>query len=239
MNFTKQKAENIQALSPRLWIRLIAVILFMPLVLFLFAGDFNWWQAWVFAIFFLAASLGGRLWAEYRHPGLLAERAKFKEQQDIKPWDKVLSPLMAVSLTFPPLIVAGLDHRFGWSPTFTPWLNLAGLLLIGIGYAIGAWALAENRFFAGVVRIQTERGHKVCDSGPYRFVRHPGYAGNLLALPGLALALSSTWTLIPAAIAFIIAILRTTLEDRTLQEELPGYREYAQRVRFRLFPGIY
>ena len=232
-------ARESQSPNPRLWVRLIAVNLLMPLILFLCAGDFYWWQAWAFAVMFLAASLGGRLWAEHRHPGLLVERAKFKEQQDMKPWDKILSPLMAVSLTFPPLIVAGLDHRFGWSPAFTLWLNLAGLLLIGIGYAIGAWALAENRFFAGVVRIQTERGHKVCDSGPYRFVRHPGYAGNLLALPGLALALSSAWTLIPAAIALIIAIIRTSLEDRTLQEELPGYREYAQRVRFRLFPGIF
>lgn len=239
MNSATKKAENIQNLTPRLWIRLIVVNLFMPLVLFLFAGDFKWWQAWVYAILFLAASLGGRLWAEHRHPGLLAERAKFKEQQDIKPWDTILSPLMAVSLTLPPLIVAGLDHRFGWSSHFSIWLNLAGLLLIAAGYTIGAWALAENRFFAGVVRIQTERGHQVCDSGPYRIVRHPGYAGNLLALPGLVLTLSSTWTIIPAVIAFIIAILRTTLEDHTLQEELPGYSDYAQRVRYRLFPGIY
>ncbi len=232
-------ARESQSPNPRLWVRLIAVNLLMPLILFLCAGDFYWWQAWAFAVMFLAASLGGRLWAEHRHPGLLAERAKFKEQQDMKPWDKILSPLMAVSLTFPPLIVAGLDHRFGWSPAFTLWLNLAGLLLIGIGYAIGAWALAENRFFAGVVRIQTERGHQVCDSGPYRIVRHPGYAGNLLALPGLVLALGSTWTLFPAAAALLIAVIRTTLEDCTLQEELLGYREYARQVRFQLFPGIY
>jgi protein-S-isoprenylcysteine O-methyltransferase Ste14 len=89
------------------------------------------------------------------------------------------------------------------------------------------------------VRIQTERGHVVCDSGPYRIVRHPGYAGNILPLLGIVLALGSVWTVIPAVVAFVIAILRTVLEDRTLQEELPGYREYAHRVRYRLFPGIY
>jgi protein-S-isoprenylcysteine O-methyltransferase Ste14 len=157
----------------------------------------------------------------------------------VKPWDKVLAPLMAVSVSFPLMIVAGLDHRFGWSPVFPIWLNILGFILIALGYAIASWAMAENRFFSGMVRIQAERGHMVCDSGPYRVIRHPGYAGNILPLPGIVLALSSVWTLIPAAIALVIAVTRTALEDRTLQEELPGYREYAQRVRYRLLPGIY
>jgi protein-S-isoprenylcysteine O-methyltransferase Ste14 len=99
--------------------------------------------------------------------------------------------------------------------------------------------LAENRFFSTVVRIQTDRGHAVCDSGPYRIVRHPGYAGSLPPLLGIVLALGSVWTLIPAAMALIISVIRTALEDRTLQEELPGYRDYARRVRYRLIPGIY
>jgi len=135
--------------------------------------------------------------------------------------------------------VAALDHRFGWSTVFPTWLNILGLVLIGFGYAIAVWALAENRFFSGVVRIQTERGHVVCDNGPYRIVRHPGYAGNTLPLPGIVLALSSAWTLIPAAVALIITVIRTSLEDRTLQNELPGYSDYARRVRYRLIPGIY
>jgi len=146
---------------------------------------------------------------------------------------------MAFSLMFPPVIVAGLDHRYGWSPAFPLWLIVLGFILISLGYAFAAWALAENRYFSGVVRIQTDRGHVVCDSGPYRIVRHPGYAGNILPLLGIVLALSSVWTLIPAAVALIIAMIRTALEDRTLQEELPGYRNYAQRVRYRLIPGIY
>jgi protein-S-isoprenylcysteine O-methyltransferase Ste14 len=97
----------------------------------------------------------------------------------------------------------------------------------------------ENRFFSSVVRIQTDRGHVVCDTGPYRFVRHPGYAGIIFPLFGIVLALGSIWTLIPAAVASIITVIRTVLEDRTLQEELPGYRDYARRVRYRLIPGIY
>ena len=146
---------------------------------------------------------------------------------------------MALSMSFPLVIVAGLDHRYAWSAAFPLWLNLLGLILIAIGYFFASWALAENRFFSGVVRIQADRGHVVCDTGPYRIVRHPGYAGNILALFGIVLAFSSLWTLIPAALALVIAVLRTALEDRTLQEELPGYRDYATRVRYRLSPGLY
>ena len=146
---------------------------------------------------------------------------------------------MALSIGFPLVIVAGLDHRYGWSPELPIWIILLGFILIMLGYAFAAWAMAENRFFSSVVRIQTERGHQVCDGGPYRIVRHPGYAGSILALPGIVLALSSAWTLIPAAAALIIAVIRTALEDQTLQEELPGYRDYAQRIRYRLLPGVY
>jgi protein-S-isoprenylcysteine O-methyltransferase Ste14 len=156
-----------------------------------------------------------------------------------KAWDKVLAPLMALSLVFPLVIVAGLDHRFGWTPVFPLWITAIGLILIALGYGFSVWALIENRYFSGVVRIQSDRGHAVCDSGLYQFVRHPGYAGNVLALLGIVLALSSMWAIIPAAIALIFTVLRTALEDRTLQEELPGYQDYARRVRYRLIPGIY
>ena len=231
--------KAVQRLSPYQWFRLILVYLFIPLILFLCGWDLGWWQAWVFSLLVVAAGLGGRMWAEKRHPGLLAERANFEKASDVKPWDKVLAPLMALSVAFPLIIVAGLDHHFGWSPAFPAWLNLLGLILIALGYTFAVWALVENRFFSGVVRIQADRGHVVCDSGPYRIVRHPGYAGNILPLAGIVLALGSLWTLIPALAALIIAVVRTALEDRTLQEELPGYREYARRVRYRLIPGIY
>ena len=225
--------------SVRQWVGVTFVYLLIPLVLFLSGGDFNWWQAWVFSVLIFSAGVGGRIFAERRHPGLTAERQNAESIQEAKGWDKVLAPLMAVSLSFPLVIVAGLDHRFGWSTVFPFWLILIGIFLIALGYAFSAWAFVENRFFSSVVRIQTDRGHVVCDSGPYRIVRHPGYAGNILPLLGIVLALSSLWTLIPAAAALVIAVIRTRLEDRTLQEELPGYREYARRVRYRLFPGIY
>ena len=146
---------------------------------------------------------------------------------------------MALSLSFPMVMVAGLDHRYGWSSVFPLWLSVAGFIIITLGYAFASWALAENRFFFSVVCIQVDRGHVVCDSGPYRIVRHPGYAGNIPPLLGIVLAFGSVWTLVPAAVALIITVIRTVLEDQTLQEELPGYREYARRVRYRLIPGIY
>jgi protein-S-isoprenylcysteine O-methyltransferase Ste14 len=180
-----------------------------------------------------------RLWAERRHPGLMAERAQLSRAPGVKSWDKLLAPLMALSLGLPLFVVAGLDHRFGWSPHFPSWLNILGLVLAAAGYGFTGWALLENRFFSSVVRIQPERGHVVCDTGPYRIVRHPGYSGSALASFAMALALDSVWILIPATAAVVIAVVRTALEDGTLQKELPGYREYAARVRYRLIPGIY
>jgi protein-S-isoprenylcysteine O-methyltransferase Ste14 len=232
-------SKTAQAASPSQWARLVAAYLFIPVVLLVCGGDIGWWQAWGYSLLLVVFGLGGRIWAERRHPGLLAERQNMEKIQNAKVWDKVLAPLMALSVSFPLVIVAGLDHRFGWSPVFPLWLTVPGYLLISLGYAFAAWAFIENRFFASVVRIQLERGHKVCDTGPYRIVRHPGYAGNLLALPGIVLSLSSMWTLVPAAVALVIAVIRTVLEDRTLQDELPGYRDYARRVRFRLVPGVY
>ncbi len=231
--------QTAQTVTPSQWIRIILFYLLIPFVLLVSGGNLVWWPAWVYSFLIVIAGIGGRIWAEQRHPGLLAERQNIEKLQGAKAWDKLLAPLMALSVSFPLVIVAGLDHRFGWSPVFPLWLIVLGFLLISLGYAFATWALIENRFFSSVVRIQVDRGHVVCDSGPYRIVRHPGYAGNILALLGIVLALSSMWTLIPATVALIITVIRTVLEDRTLQEELPGYQDYTQRVRYRLIPWVY
>ncbi|WP_345978886.1 isoprenylcysteine carboxylmethyltransferase family protein [Sulfurimonas sp. HSL3-2] len=231
--------QSVQTMTPFQWIRMILVYLFIPLLLLVCGGDLWWWQAWIYTFLILVSGIGGRILTEWRHPGLLAERVNFEKLQNAKPWDKVLAPLMAVSFSFPLVIVAGLDHRYEWTPLFSTWFNILGLVLIALGYAFATWAFIENRFFSTTVYIQKDRGHTVCDSGPYRFVRHPGYAGNLLALPGMVLAFSSVWILIPAMAALIITVIRTALEDRTLQEELSGYKDYAKQVRYRLIPFIY
>lgn len=228
-----------EVLTPREWLRLYLVYLAVPLVLLGCGGDVRWWQAWVYSLLIFTSGIGGRILAEQRHPGLMAERTHSLEASDVKAWDRILAPLMALSISFPLVAVAGLDHRFGWSPEFPLWLNIAGIFLIALGYAFGVWALVENRFFSSMVRIQADRGHVVCDDGPYRVVRHPGYAGNMLAMAGVVLALDSAWTLLPVGVALVITVIRTALEDRTLQEELPGYIAYTKRVRFRLIPGLY
>ena len=232
-------AKAIPSATSRQWIRLVLAYLLIPAILLICGGDLGWWQAWLYSLLIVVAGIRGRMWAEQRHPGLMAERQNTESMQNAKAWDKVLAPLMAVSVGFPMVIVAGLDHRYHWSSEFPLWLIVIGFILISLGYAFAAWALAENRFFSSVVRIQTNRGHVVCDSGPYQFVRHPGYAGNILALFGIVLALGSVWTLIPAAVALIITVIRTVLEDQTLQDELPGYRDYARRVRYRLIRWLY
>jgi len=221
------------------WLAIVAAYLVVPLVLLVLGRDPGWWQAWVFSLLVQVAGVGGRAWAERRHPGLQADRMRFGRGQQVEPWDRVLAPLMAFSVLYLLVIVGSLDHRYGWTTPFPTWVNLVGLLLCAWGYGFGAWALVENRFFTSTVRIQTERGHEVCDSGPYRVVRHPGYAGTLLAVAGMPLALDTLWTFVAAGFALVVSVVRTVLEDRTLMEELPGYPEYARRVPYRLFPGVW
>ena len=235
----KVDQNTLKTASPMYWVGLVITYLFILPALLISGRDLGWWQGWLYSVLFLVIGIGSRVLAEKKHPGLMAERIKFGKDQNAKPWDKLLAPLMGLSLSFPLFIVAGLDHHFGWSPEFPIWLNILGFLLIIPGYVFASWAIIENRFFSSVTRIQMDRGHVVCDSGPYRIVRHPGYAGNILALPGIVLALSSVWTIIPVVVAVIIAVIRTLLEDKTLQEELPGYRDYVSRVRYRLIPGVF
>ena len=150
--------EAAQAVSHRQWIRLVVVYLLIPLILLICGGDLGWWQTWVYSLLILAAGIGGRIWAEQRHPGLTAERQNIENIQNAKAWDKVLAPLMAVSVGYPMVIVAGLDHRYNWSPEFPLWLRVIGFILIAFGYAFAAWAVVENRFFSSVVRVRRNEG---------------------------------------------------------------------------------
>jgi protein-S-isoprenylcysteine O-methyltransferase Ste14 len=135
--------------------------------------------------------------------------------------------------------IAGLDERFSWSPDLPDYIQIIALAVIFLGSMFGTWAMLANRFFSSHVRIQTDRGHNVVSSGPYRILRHPGYAGAVLGWVAAPVFFSSIWVVIPAVFAIAAGILRTSLEDQTLQEELPGYKEYASKVRYRLVPGIW
>jgi protein-S-isoprenylcysteine O-methyltransferase Ste14 len=136
-------------------------------------------------------------------------------------------------------LVAGLDALYAWSPEFSLPVKLASLVIILVGYVLGSYAFIENRFFSAEVRIQSERGHQVVTSGPYRWIRHPGYAGSLLTTLVIPFFLDSRWAFLPAVFCIILLVIRTNLEDKALSNELEGYRDYAMRVRYRLFPGIW
>lgn len=136
-------------------------------------------------------------------------------------------------------IAAGIENRLGGLYNFQLPVEMIGLLLIVLGFVLGSYALIENRFFSGVVRIQTDRGHHLVDTGPYRWIRHPGYAGAILSYIGIPLLLDSIWTYLPVVFVTIILLIRTSLEDQTLQKELPGYADYVTRTRYRLIPGVW
>lgn len=231
---------NTQAklITPKIIVRLAFVLIVFPLTPMIISGVWDWWEAWAYAVINILGFFASRILAARRNPDIISERARSMDMQDAKPWDKILSPALAFgSLLI--LIVAGADKGFGWTTPFTINVKLAALLVVILGYAIGSWALVENKFFSGVVRIQTDRGHRVVTTGPYRFVRHPGYAGALWTYLATPILFDSLWAFIPSLLLFAVLVLRTSLEDRTLQAELPGYAEYAQRTRYRLFPGIW
>jgi protein-S-isoprenylcysteine O-methyltransferase Ste14 len=230
--------EKRKILSLRLIAQLVLFIVIVPFLPLLVSWRWSWWEAWVYALLYILSFAVSRALAARRHPDLLAERARFLEHQDAKPWDKLLAPLVGLGGGLIPL-VAGLDEQFGWSPAFDLALKILALILILAGYALASYALIENRFFSGMVRIQSERGHQVVSTGPYRWVRHPGYAGALLTYLVTPLFLDSSWAFLPVALISIILVIRTRLEDQTLQHELTGYRKYIRRVRYRLIPGIW
>ena len=121
--------------------------LVIALVLLVCGWDLGWWQAWLYSGLLLIAGLGAHIWSEKRHPGLMLERTKFGKSKNVQLWDKILSPLMAVSMTFPLVIVAGLDHQFGWSADFSIWVNILGFILVALGYTFAGWAMVVNQFF--------------------------------------------------------------------------------------------
>ena len=231
-------SDNKLQVSPRVIIQLLIVVLLIPLLPILISGRWGWWEGWVYAGIATLGFVISRVLASRVHPDLLAERSRFADHQDAKSWDKILARIVGLGAGLVPLAV-GLEHRLGDGVEYSLNLNLLGLILLLAGYLLGTWALIANRYFSGVVRIQHDRGHQVVSGGPYALIRHPGYVGALLSYVGTPLFLDAGWTFLAVAFLTGALVLRTSLEDRTLQKELPGYREYAGEVRYRLIPGIW
>lgn len=204
--------------------------------LFWAAGRLDWWAGWAVLAVWLLWFASVDVVILRTNPGLIRER--LSPPPDAKRWDRViLSVARLVQLAR--YILAGLDLRYGWSAGFPLAAQLAALGVCLLSVALFAWALGSNPFFSQVVRIQSERGHSVAQGGPYRYVRHPGYAAMILFDLALSTLLGSWPAITAGAVCGMLTILRTVLEDRTLQAELPGYKEYARRVPCRLVPGVW
>ncbi len=204
--------------------------------LFLGAGRLDWWEAWVILLVYFAIAAAAALWLLFHDPGLSAERSRVGK--NVKSWDKVLVSLNLL-LTLAQWAVIGLDAgRFGWSSVPTGVRVLAGCVLLS-SFGLTGWASQVNTFLSGQVRIQAERGHHAITTGPYHYVRHPMYVGMILLDLSLPLLFGSGWALAISAVMISIVFVRTALEDRTLQAELPGYEEYARQTRYRLLPGVW
>ncbi|MFQ6058323.1 MAG: methyltransferase family protein [Anaerolineae bacterium] len=204
-------------------------------ILFLAAGKLNWMWAWLYVGIYLVGVVINAAFMLRYSPETIAERAETRG----KAWDKVIGGLGALMYFVLLLVVAGLDVRFGWTGRIALVLHIAGAVAFVLGGALFSWAMISNAYFSTVVRIQEERGRAVCTTGPYRFVRHPGYVGMIIQSLTLPLMLGSLWALIPGGLTALLMVVRTVLEDRTLHKELDGYRDYARWVRYRLLPGMW
>lgn len=211
---------------------------FQAVILFVAAGTVRWPAGWVFLAEMTGLGLALTLWLAHHDPALLAERMSAGFQATQKTWDKVF---MASLFTFWTgwYVLMALDAvRFRWSQV-PIWLQAVGALLIALSMWGFYLTFRENSYAAPVVKIQTERGHRVVSTGPYAYVRHPMYAGALLLFIGIPLLLGSWYGLAAAALVTALLVARTVMEERTLADELPGYREYRERVRWRLVPGVW
>ncbi|MFN8256135.1 MAG: isoprenylcysteine carboxylmethyltransferase family protein [Bacteroidales bacterium] len=201
--------------------------------IFISAGSFYYWQG-------LAYAGIGLLMLILNYTVFKLDEELFKERskpgEGVKKWDKTILGLSFLA-TIAMFIIAGLDSgRYHWSPEFPVALNLLGILLTMAGQLIFMVAQQQNKFFSSTVRIQTDRGHTVCETGLYKIVRHPAYLGSTIQLIGFPLLFGSMWSIIPVFLSLILSIIRIQLEDNTLIQELNGYSEYAQKTKFKLIP---
>jgi protein-S-isoprenylcysteine O-methyltransferase Ste14 len=212
------------------------VFVLQATLLFVGAGTAGWVWAWVFLGICILSVMVNASFMLLTNPETVAERGRSKDERGV---DTIIGLLWALMLFVLVPFVAGLDARFGWTGILPPAWNVAGALVLAGGLGLSGWAMVTNAYFSTAVRIQTDRGQTVCTTGPYQFVRHPGYTGFLLQSLGTPVLLGSWWAMIPAVIGALFMIIRTALEDQLLHTELPGYPEYAGRVHYRLVPGLW
>lgn len=230
---SQDKKADIRKNAFKRMLQVFTQVLLSAVILFVSSGHITWLGAWMFLGVYILIIL---LNAFILPLELMAERGQFKE--NIKKWDKVITSLSIIP-ALGMLVVAGLDNRFGWSPQFNKGVPIVSIVLFIAGNLFFSWAMRSNYFFSTNVRIQFDRNHTVATTGPYHYVRHPGYVGYITFSLATPLVLGSVWALVPAFITACLFVFRTSLEDRTLMKELEGYKDYAEEVRYRLVPGIW
>ncbi|MGD8538610.1 MAG: isoprenylcysteine carboxylmethyltransferase family protein [Candidatus Aminicenantes bacterium] len=213
----------------------LALVIMLALM-FSIAGRINYWQGWVFGVvnFFIVLTLF------LKFPDIseiMKERTK--PGSETKWWDKLFWAFFG-PMNLAIIITATLDAgRFHWSHPIPLLIYPLGYVLYLLSSSLHFWAIKVNRFYTSTVSIQSEDGHEVIKSGPYRYIRHPGYLGIALMVVSIALVLGSLWAVVPSACVVVLLILRTVLEDSALQKELSGYPAYAKKVQYRLLPKIW
>ncbi len=223
-------------MKARFLMKALITSLIFSLILFLCAGKTNYFQGWVFLVINMITAIMN-FWTIRNEPELITERSKVGE--GAKSWDKKILAFSSVIYLLN-IVIAGLDSgRFQWSPDFHWSTYVLGIIVTIFGQVVFLKARNENKFFSSVVRIQAEREHKVCDTGIYKIVRHPGYLGMIISLSGFPLLTGSLYSIIPTFFAIILLIIRTKLEDETLKNELSGYTEYSKKTKHKLIPKIW
>jgi protein-S-isoprenylcysteine O-methyltransferase Ste14 len=233
---SSEKQDNLTAGIAARATQILIMFLIMGLELFLGAGTLNWKWAWVYLLISLVSVTINAVFMLRTSPETVAERGKPKE---MKTWDKWIGGAIMISQYILVLIIAALDFRFGWTGEIAIIWHIFGAVVYALSLGLTGWAMITNAYFSTAVRIQSDRGQQVCRTGPYHYVRHPGYVGFFLQALSVPMLLGSLWALLFAIPAGVLLVIRTVKEDRMLQDELPGYKEYTHEVKYRLLPGVW
>jgi protein-S-isoprenylcysteine O-methyltransferase Ste14 len=221
--------------TPKMLVFGLVELVVLGLVLFLTAGTFSYWQAWIFMVVFALSTWIPSIYLRRTKPVALQRRRRAGPTAETRTVQKFVIAGWYLSLTTM-VVVSALDHRFGWSPVPTA-ICMVGDVLVAVGLGVAMLVVIQNSYAAATVRV--EEGQKLASTGVYGLVRHPMYTGNVIMMVGIPLALGSYWGLVFVISGLIVLAFRIRDEEKLLQEELTGYREYTQKVRYRLAPGMW
>lgn len=233
----KSRTPKLEASGVKRLLEILISAVVMSVLLFISAGRLDWWPAWAYLGSWILLLIGEYVWITFVNPDLIEViNMRGRTPKTLKPWDRIL--ILYLPLPFLMAIVGGLDGgRFGWS-SIPFLLQVLGFVMSLVGYVLGVWALFQN-VPSLTTKVGIEKNMKICSTGPYAYIRHPMYAGVIIGFIGNPLLFGSYLALIPGFLLILIIIYRTIFEDRDLQAEVPAYRNYVKKVKFRLVPWVW